>query len=73
MEPTPNVRHGCGLFTQRGMPLSSKRMVIAGLFSVRKGGANQAENELKGFVPRGALLDRPPPSDPKPLQEGRLS
>jgi hypothetical protein len=45
----------------------------AGPFSFQKGVANQAENELKGFGPRGALLDRHTPYDPKPFHQGRLS
>ena len=45
----------------------------AGSFSFWKVVANQAENELKGFGPRGALLDRHAPYDPKPFHLGRLS
>ena len=44
---------------------------LAGLFSFRIGVANQAQNELKGFVPCGALLTRHTPHDPKPFDEGQ--
>jgi len=43
------------------------RRYRAGPFSFRKELANQAENELKGFVPRGVSLSRHAPMTQNPL------
>ena len=45
----------------------------AGPFSFRIEIANQVQNELKGFVPRGALLSRHAPHEPKPFGKGQPS
>jgi hypothetical protein len=44
---------------------------VPGPFSFRKEVANQAQNELKGFVPCGPRLPARP-QDPKPFHENRL-
>jgi hypothetical protein len=46
-----------------------ERKTLAGPFSFRKELADQAENELKGFVPRGGSLSRHAPMTQNPFMK----
>ena len=59
---------GCGKQRKAQVP-TEHQAGYAGPFSFRKEVANQAQNELKGFVPCGASLTRHAPMTQNPFMK----